>query len=116
MPAWTSRAWCSPTSRRAWRAGSCSCGSARCWGARSPADALAAPRRAALASATTRGRRQSMRTFIAALIGGIVFFIWGALTHMVLHLGDAGMKYGTPYAATLAALKQDGGQAGVYFL
>ena len=57
-----------------------------------------------------------MRTFIAALIGGIVFFIWGALAHMVLHLGDTGMQYGTPYQATLAALKQDGGQAGVYFL
>lgn len=57
-----------------------------------------------------------MRTFVAALIGGIVFFIWGALSHMVLHLGDTGMKYGTPYQATLAALKQEGGQAGVYFL
>ena len=57
-----------------------------------------------------------MRTFVAALIGGIVFFVWGALSHMVLHLGDTGMHYGTPYQATLAALQQDGAQGGVFFL
>lgn len=57
-----------------------------------------------------------MRTFVAALIGGIVFFVWGALAHMVFNLGDAGMHYGTPYQATLTALKKDGAQGGVFFL
>ena len=55
-----------------------------------------------------------MRVLIAGLIGGIVFFVWGALSHMVLGLGDMGVHYGTPYQSTLAALKQDGGAAGLY--
>lgn len=55
-----------------------------------------------------------MRVLFAGLIGGIVFFVWGALSHMVLGLGDMGVHYGTPYQSTLAALKQDGGAAGLY--
>lgn len=58
-----------------------------------------------------------MRVFIAALLGGIVMFMWGAAAHMALKLGDRGVHYGTPYQATLAALKQDAGQgAGIYYL
>src|SRR5688572_15847902 len=57
-----------------------------------------------------------MRVLIAGLLGGIVFFVWGALSHMVLRLGDQGFHYGTPYQATLAALKQDAREPGVYFL
>lgn len=57
-----------------------------------------------------------MRVLIAGLLGGIVFFIWGALSHMVLGLGDKGFHYGTPYQATLAALKQDAPEPGIYFL
>ena len=57
-----------------------------------------------------------MRVFVAGLIGGIVFFVWGALSHMVLHFGDMGVRYGTPYQSTLAALKQDGGSGGLYIL
>ena len=58
-----------------------------------------------------------MRIVIAALIGAIVMFMWGAAAHMALKLGDRGVHYGTPYQATLAALKQDAGQgAGIYYL
>lgn len=57
-----------------------------------------------------------MRTLIAGLLGGIVFFVWGALAHMVLGLGDKGFHYGTPYRATLAALKQDAPEGGAYML
>jgi hypothetical protein len=57
-----------------------------------------------------------MRIAIAGLIGGIVFFMWGALTHMVLHLGDAGVHYGTPYQGTLAALKQDASANGGLYM
>ena len=55
-----------------------------------------------------------MRIAITALIGGIVFFIWGAIAHTVLPIGTMGMHLGTPESATLAALKQDAGSAGVY--
>src|SRR5688500_14834872 len=57
-----------------------------------------------------------MRVLIAGLLGGIVFFIWGAVSHMVLRLGDQGFHYGTPYQATLAALKQDAARPGIYFM
>lgn len=57
-----------------------------------------------------------MRVFIAALIGAVVMFIWGAVAHMFLGLGDRGMHVGTPYAATLSALKQDAKEPGIYFL
>ena len=57
-----------------------------------------------------------MRVLVAGLLGGIVFFFWGALAHMVLGLGDKGFHYGTSYTATLAALKQEAPEAGIYFL
>jgi hypothetical protein len=57
-----------------------------------------------------------MRVFVAGLIGGIVMFVWGALAHMVLGIGDKGMHVGTPYAATLAALRQEAPEAGIYYL
>jgi hypothetical protein len=57
-----------------------------------------------------------MRVLIAGLLGGIVFFIWGAAAHMALGLGDKGFHYGTNYQATLAALKQDAPEGGVFML
>jgi hypothetical protein len=57
-----------------------------------------------------------MRVFIAGLIGAVVMFLWGAAAHMVLGLGDRGMHVGTPYQATLSALRQDAAEPGIYFL
>jgi hypothetical protein len=57
-----------------------------------------------------------MRVFVAGLIGAIVMFVWGAVSHMVLGIGDKGMHVGTPYQGTLTALKQDAKEAGIYFL
>jgi hypothetical protein len=57
-----------------------------------------------------------MRVLIAGLLGGIVFFVWGALSHMVLQIGDVGFHYGTPYRATLAALKQEAPQGGAIMM
>lgn len=57
-----------------------------------------------------------MRVFIAGLLGGIVFFVWGAVSHMALGLGDMGFRYGTPHEAALAALKQDAAEPGIYYL
>jgi hypothetical protein len=31
------------------------------------------------------------RTFLAALVGGIVVFVWGAVSHMALPLGEMGL-------------------------
>ena len=57
-----------------------------------------------------------MRVFIAGLIGGVVMFVWGAVSHMVLGIGDKGMNVGTPYTATLTALKAEAKEPGIYFL
>jgi hypothetical protein len=57
-----------------------------------------------------------MRVFIAGLIGAVVMFVWGAMAHMFLGLGDRGVHLGTPYQATLAALKQDAAGPGIYYL
>jgi hypothetical protein len=33
-----------------------------------------------------------MRVLISGLIGGLVFFVWAAVAHMVLPIGEMGMK------------------------
>jgi hypothetical protein len=58
-----------------------------------------------------------MRIFIAGLIGGIVLFIWGAVAHMALPIGEMGMKLASNQEATIAAMQSAGGQgAGVYMV
>lgn len=57
-----------------------------------------------------------MRIVIAGLIGGLVFFLWGALAHMALGLGDRGMHYGQAPKATLAALQADLRLPGIHVL
>jgi hypothetical protein len=34
-----------------------------------------------------------MRVFVAGLLGGIVFFAWGAIAHMALPIGQMGMAW-----------------------
>ncbi|HMB55803.1 MAG TPA: hypothetical protein VKM35_01205 [Arenimonas sp.] len=55
-----------------------------------------------------------MRVLIAGLLGGIVFFMWGAVAHMVLPIGQMGMKEPTDQKATLAAIAPSTSGAGVY--
>ena len=57
-----------------------------------------------------------MRVFIAGVIGGIVMFVWGAVAHMALGIGDMGMKAPTDEAAVMAALKEGLPAEGVYYL
>lgn len=57
-----------------------------------------------------------MRIVMAGLIGGLVFFVWGAIAHMALGLGDRGMHYGTTSDATLAALRADLVTPGIHVL
>jgi hypothetical protein len=58
-----------------------------------------------------------MRIVIAGLIGGIVLFIWGAVAHMALPIGEMGMKVAANQDATIATLQAAGDKgAGVYMI
>ena len=58
-----------------------------------------------------------MRVVVAALIGGIVMFIWGAVAHMALGLGSVGIRQPAGEDVVLSSLHQGlGTQSGVYIL
>lgn len=58
-----------------------------------------------------------MRVLVASLIGGIVMFLWGVGAHMVLGLGDIGLRQPTNENVAMSGLQEGlGGQAGVYML
>ncbi|SEI95113.1 hypothetical protein [Frateuria terrea] len=58
-----------------------------------------------------------MRILIAALIGGIVMFIWGAIAHMALGLGNPGIHPPAHEDAVLSSLHEGlGNEPGVYIL
>jgi hypothetical protein len=56
-----------------------------------------------------------MRIILAGIAGGIVLFIWGALSHTVLPFGDIGMKTLPNEAPVMAALKANITEPGLYF-
>lgn len=55
-----------------------------------------------------------MRILIAGIIGGIVMFMWGAVSHMMLPIGEMGMKVPTEQASAIAALSPSTQGSGVY--
>jgi hypothetical protein len=55
-----------------------------------------------------------MRTIMAGLVGGIVFFFWGAVAHMLLPIGTMGMKMPGEQQATLTAIAATTHGPGVY--
>lgn len=55
-----------------------------------------------------------MRVLLAGLAGGVVFFIWGAISWMVLPWHDEGIKSLPGEAAILPALRQNIGESGLY--
>lgn len=58
-----------------------------------------------------------MRIVTAGLIGGLVMFVWGVLAHMVLPLGEVGMRLPVAENVVLSALPQGlGDQPGVYLV
>lgn len=58
-----------------------------------------------------------MRILIAGLIGGIVMFIWGAVAHMALPIGEMGMHTAIEQDAALIALQGAASSGeGVYML
>ncbi|NUO74625.1 MAG: hypothetical protein HOQ32_01285 [Lysobacter sp.] len=55
-----------------------------------------------------------MRIAITGLIGAIVMFIWGAVAHMALPIGEMGIKLPAQQDAVLNALSQSAAGEGVY--
>jgi hypothetical protein len=58
-----------------------------------------------------------MRILVAALLGGIIMFFWGAVAHMALGLGNVGIHQPTHEDAVLTTLHDGlGPDPGVYLL
>jgi hypothetical protein len=57
-----------------------------------------------------------MRALVAGLIGGIVFFVWGAVAHMALPIGEMGMKSATAEDPVISALRDNLPGEGVYMV
>lgn len=55
-----------------------------------------------------------MRILMAGLIGGLVMFMWGAISHTALPIGEMGMKVPTEQASAMAALAPGMQGPGVY--
>lgn len=57
------------------------------------------------------------RMILAAILGGLALFVWGALSHMVFQLGDHGMRtFGANEPQVAAALKAGASEHGLYFV
>lgn len=56
-----------------------------------------------------------VRTLIAGIVGGIVMFAWGFVSHMLLPVGEMGITTKWNEAATVAAMKNDLKEPGFYF-
>lgn len=56
------------------------------------------------------------RTLLAALVGGVVMFLWGAVAHMALPFGEIGFSVAPGEAAAIAALQETLPEPGLYFL
>jgi hypothetical protein len=58
-----------------------------------------------------------MRLLVAALLGGVVMFFWGFVSHMVLPIGEMGVHTAANEEAFLAAAKEHlGSGEGVYLV
>ena len=56
-----------------------------------------------------------MRIFLAALLGGVAMFIWSAVAHMALPLGEAGIKDIPNGTIVMEAMQKEiGAQSGLY--
>lgn len=56
------------------------------------------------------------RTLLAALLGGIVVFAWGALAHMALPIGEMGFSEHPAEAGVLQSIAAATPESGVYML
>jgi hypothetical protein len=56
------------------------------------------------------------RILIGGIVGGIVIFFWGFVSHMMLPLGEMGLKAVPNEEALLTAIKADVPEPGLYFV
>jgi hypothetical protein len=56
------------------------------------------------------------RILIGGIVGGIVIFFWGFVSHMMLPLGEMGLKAVPNEEALLTAIKSDVPEPGLYFV
>jgi len=56
-----------------------------------------------------------MRIILAGIAGGVVLFIWGAFSHMVLPFGEIGIKSMPNEAPVMAAMRSNITEPGLYF-
>jgi hypothetical protein len=66
--------------------------------------------------ATQREGLMNTRVLVAGLLGGLVFFIWGAISHMLLPIGEMGMKVAGNEDAVIAAAREGLRDEGVYIV
>ncbi|HEV8694108.1 MAG TPA: hypothetical protein VGQ93_07990, partial [Lysobacter sp.] len=57
-----------------------------------------------------------MRVIIAAVVGGVLLFVWGAVAHMVLPFSEKALKPIPNEAAVLESLRGNVTENGVYWL
>ena len=57
-----------------------------------------------------------MRVLVAGILGGIVFFAWGAIAHMALPIGEMGMRTVPVEEPVIAALRDNLPAEGVYIV
>ena len=57
-----------------------------------------------------------MRVILAAILGGVVMFAWGAVSHMVLNLEAGAFKQVSNEPAVVAAMKENVSGDGVYII
>ena len=55
------------------------------------------------------------KLLLSSILGGVIIFAWGAISHMATPLGDAGLKILPNEDAVLAALKSTVPEAGLYY-
>jgi len=58
---------------------------------------------------------QTNNIFLASMFGGIVLFVWGAFSHMVLGLGESSIKQIPNEEIVVAAMRDNITEAGLYF-
>lgn len=56
------------------------------------------------------------KILIAGIVGGLIVFAWGALSHLVLQIGTMGVEALPNEDASLAALRESTRESGVYFI
>ena len=56
------------------------------------------------------------RTLLAGVVGGIVLFVWGAVSHMALDLGSVGVKVIPNEDPVLAVMRENIAEPGFYFI